>query len=462
MSADLVQELRLVPVLHDLPEEQLAWFAAQCRVVDYQPGDVIVQEGDPADTMFVLLAGETQTRRDKTAVDGRVVVNRAGDITGMLPFSRLTHFPVTARAVARTRIAFFPAAQFPEMLQRIPELGARLVATLSDRVRQTTRFDEQREKLISLGRLSAGLAHELNNPAAAVRRGTSQLRSALTDAQAWTARLARQTDEATIEQLGALASTVDPATAARLSPLERSDREEEIGAWLEARGVDDAWEIAPTLTEAGVEVAWLERFGETTPDDALPLALRWLEATLRAEELLRTVEQASARISTLVGAVKGYTFMDQAPLQEVDVHAGLDSTLQVLAHKLQGITVTRDYAPDLPRVQAYGAELNQVWTNLIDNAADAVGRGGHIALHTRSDGDGVRVEILDDGPGIPPEIQPRIFDPFFTTKEVGRGTGLGLDITRRIIEQHQGSIHVESQPGNTRFVVRLPVAGPHW
>ena len=452
----LLDQLRTVEIFADLPDEQLGWFIEGSELQDAEVGEIVFVEGEPADTMFVLLTGEIHGRREQ---DGRIFAFAAGDLSGVLPFSRMKEWGGTGRAIVPSRLLRFPKEKFAELLDRIPVLEPRLVAYMTDRVRDFTRREQQEEKLISLGRLSAGLAHELNNPAAAAQRAAAGLGDAFCEAQRWTARLARRVDPEVMERLPELPLTLDPAAASKLDPLARSDREDEITDWLDAQGAEDTWRIAPTLVEAGADLPWLERFGEGIPPEELPFALAWLEVTLRAEELLNTIEQATGRISNLVGDVKRYTYMDRAPVQEVDVREGLDTTLRVLAHKLQGITTTREYAPGLPTIPAHGGELNQVWTNLLDNAADAVGEGGLIVVRTLDGGDAVCVEIVDNGPGIPPEVQNRIFDPFFTTKEVGSGTGLGLDIARRIVEQHGGSIRVDSGPGETRFVVRLPVNG---
>jgi signal transduction histidine kinase len=457
VSTDLLNRFRAVSVLEDLPDDQLEWLAGECRVEEYAPGEAIFHEGDPPETMFFLLEGEFQAQRGKAEAGAGAFTLRTGDVGGMLPHSRLRKYPATARATVPTRIAHFPASRFPELLDRIPALEARLVAAMADRVREAERIGQRHVKLVSLGKLAAGLAHELNNPAAAVRRSAAELRKALDDVCVRTSGLARQVEPAVMDRLLEQRHELDPMSCARLDPLARSDREEAIAGWLAERGVPDAWEYAPTLTSAGAEAEWLECFSERLPAETVANAFGWLEATLRADELVVSVEQAARRVSELVGRVKQYTYMDQAPLQEIDVHEGLESTIQLLAHKLEHISVVRDYAPELPHIPAYGAELNQVWTNLLDNAAAAVGTGGEIRLRTRHDGECVCIEVQDNGPGVPAEIQERVFEPFFTTKDVGQGTGLGLDIARRIVEQHHGSIRLFSEPGSTRFVVRLPL-----
>jgi signal transduction histidine kinase len=396
----------------------------------------------------------------------------------MLPFSRMTTFGVTARAVVRTRLLWLPAALFPEMLRRIPPLEPRLVGLLTDRVREFTRIDQQHEKLMALGKLSAGLAHELNNPAAAVQRSSSELRERLVALRSLAASLIgckltpgamqaavdlyRQAIERSRDQAGgAGAAAAAAAAAAELDPIAASEREEAVNAWLEQRHVERPWELAGTLAQFGIAPADLDGLAAAVPGEALPCLVSWMEGGLAAEGLLGEIANAARRISELVAAIKSYSHMDDGQgRSEVDVRRELESTLTILTHKLRqkGVQVTRDFERDLPSIQAFPGELNQVWTNLLDNAIDAVAEGGHVTVSARREGELLRVEIRDDGPGIPPEIQSRIWEPFFTTKPVGEGTGLGLEVVQRIVvRRHDGTIAVESVPGDTRFTVRLPL-----
>ena len=324
---------------------------------------------------------------------------------------------------------------------------------------------QQHAKLISLGTMAAGLAHELNNPAAAVGRSAQEAREVFRESSSRAVRLGAL--KMSPQELAFVADL--PAEVARqaesapaLDSLGQSDREDEVAIWLEERGVEEAWELSPTLVGAGLDVEWLEDLSGHLPDEgSLGEVLAWLASEITGDELLREIRQASARISELVGAVKSYSHMDKASQKEVDVNEGLESTLVMLGHKLKkgNVRVTREYEEGLPRVCASGSELNQVWTNLIDNAIDAVAGDGHIGVRTANENGRVLVEISDDGPGIPEEIRERIFEPFFTTKEVGKGTGIGLDITHRVVvEELGGDIRVVSQPGDTRFQVRLPVS----
>ncbi|MEJ2292305.1 MAG: ATP-binding protein [Deinococcales bacterium] len=456
------QELRAVEVFSDLEEGQLAWLAGRARLVSVGAGEVLFPEGAPTDVMIALLEGEVQMRREKGEPDGPVVVRSAGQITGMLPFSRLTHSPVTARATVPTRAAFFHVDLFPEMLQRIPELQLRLASIMVDRSREFTRHDEQREKLISLGKLSAGLAHELNNPAAAILSRTEEL-----------ARRVQQLSDVARERLGgtdsggSLASVTALAASKRglpipdLDPLAGSEAEESLAAWLEVRGIGEAWLAAETFVSAGLSEGDLEEATGALPDALRPSTLRWLEADLASRRLVDDIAEAAHRITELISTVKAYSNMDRAPTRsEIEVHEGIRSTLTMLAHKLRskGVAVTTELDPALPRVTGNAGELNQVWTNLIDNAIDAVDPGGAIVIRTSSTDAGVVVQVIDDGAGVPAEVRNHIFEPFFTTKGVGEGTGLGLDIVRRIVRSHGGDVHVESVPGRTCFEVRLPAS----
>jgi signal transduction histidine kinase len=317
---------------------------------------------------------------------------------------------------------------------------------------------KQQEKMMALGKLSAGLAHELNNPAAAARRTAQTLREALANIQVQTLHLGTLgLSGAQVAALTALQQRLVGVSHLPLPPLEQSAREDEIGAWFEAHAVVDGWDMAPTFVNAGIAPDDLFTLAEQFSAAQTGTVFKWLHGVLEADGLLEVVQESTQRISELVAAIKAYTHMDQAPVQEVNLVRGIETTLTVLKHKLSQVQVVREYSPNLPLIMARGGELNQVWTNLIDNAIDAMHGEGQITVIVRAENDFVMVEIADNGPGIPPEIMPRLFEPFFTTKEVGVGTGLGLDISYRIIQQHQGTIEVQSQPGHTRFIVRLPI-----
>ncbi len=454
----LIEALRAIPVFEGLSEEQLGWFVSNSEEYRYAAGDVVSEAGAPADRMIIVIEGEIQGRKQGSDA---IYLAGAGTVTGMLPFSRMTNYPATIRATAPTRIAGIRTERFDEMFRRVPDIQPRLVGLLTDRVREATRLDQQQEKLAALGKLSAGLAHELNNPASAVRRSTAGLREALTTLREANFGLCREelSDDvlshlADIEKEVASEMTGSPV----MDALERSDREEHIAAALEKRGVVRAWELAPALVEAEADDDCLAKMAEQFPGKTLELALRRLAATIEVEKILRQIESSAGRISDLVKAIKEYTYMDQSGEKEIDVHDGLESTLTMLHHNLKnGINVRRNYDRSLPRICARGSDLNQVWTNLIDNAIDAMKGKGELTVHTGRDDGFAMVDIKDTGPGIAPEIKGRIFDPFFTTKPVGEGTGLGLDTVYRIVRQHHGNIRVDSHPGETHFQVRLPI-----
>ena len=459
----VVGDLRKIPVFADLTADQLAWLAERFEEVRLEPGVVYAHPGDPVDYLVVLLEGEIRMQR-QDAPDGPSFTARAGDVTGLLPYSRLTHFGGTGRAILPTRVLRLHKDHFPEMLRRMPELGQRLVALMSDRIRETTRLETQHEKLMALGKLSAGLAHELNNPASAARRAASSLLEALEAVRDASLKLLQH--PLTNEQRESIArfeiNAAHRAPASSSNPLEISDREQRLTEWLEARKVAEAWKVAPALAESCVETAELEALAAEVGSAVLGPALTRVAKLLVIYGLVREIDNSTRRISDLVRAVKEYSYMDQASSQEVDVRQGLENTLLIFGHRLKsGVTVMREYTPDLPRICARGGELNQVWTNLIDNALDAMGGQGELRVRTAREPDGILVEIGDTGPGIPPEVLPRIFDPFFTTKGVGDGTGLGLDTACRIIRNHHGTIRAESKPGDTRFQVRLPLTQPH-
>jgi signal transduction histidine kinase len=319
----------------------------------------------------------------------------------------------------------------------------------------------QQEKLAALGRLSAGLAHELNNPAAAAKRAASDLRTALRTRDRHAISLIRLLSEDVVGQNLRLVQEVGQREPVRLDPIARGELEDSVIDWLIEHGVEDGYDLGAALVDASVTIADLEALSERVPAEELPDAVSWLEAATTADELSRVIELSVDRISELVTAIKEYTFMDRDGQQEVDLHQGLDNTLLMLHHELKtGIEVIREYDESLPKVCAYGSELNQVWTNLIANAAQAMEGKGELRIRTSRDGDRVKVEIVDNGPGIPDEIKDRIFEPFFTTKGVGMGSGLGLDIVRRIVWHNGGDVRVQSEPGETRFYVKLPVASP--
>jgi signal transduction histidine kinase len=458
----LIDDLRKIEVFSDLPQEHFAWLAEKFEETRFQPGEIFIREGDPADHLTVILEGEIRLQRGGSP-DAPTYTGFAGEVTGLLPYSRLTNYGGTARAVLPTRIARLHKNLFPEMLQRMPQLGQRLVAIMSDRIRETTKIETQREKMMALGKLSAGLAHELNNPAAAAQRATASLRETLETVRDASIRLARHalsTEQR--EMILRFEREAGQYTAAiPTDPLAQSDREERLTTWLEGRQVPDAWKIAPVLADAGVEIPKLESLASQVGDKVLVDAIIRIASLLTISRLIGEIEASTKRISDLVRAIKEYSYMDQAAMQEIDLHQGLESTLKILHHRLKnGIKVVRAYDENLPRICAFGGELNQIWTNLMANAIEAMQGKGELRLRTARELDRVLVEIGDNGPGIAPDVLPHIFEPFYTTKGVAEGTGLGLDTVSRIIRNHHGEIRVLSHPGDTRFQVYFPVTQP--
>ena len=464
---DKVEALRRIRVFADLPDEQLQWFADNTDDLRFAPGDILFHKGAPADVMVIYLEGEVHAYRDDQAHDGYVYVGRAGEpnteVSGMLPFSRMKEWSATGRAVTDMRILRFPVSLFPELLQRMPELVKRLVGLMSDRVRDVTVADQQRDKLIALGKLSAGLAHELNNPAAGATRAANDLILVLNELRAADLRLCQH--DFTPEQEAAIGSFETKAiehttTTQPLNSLEQSDREDVLATWLEEHGIDDPWKYSNNLVEAGIDAESLDKMLGNVDNNAIADLLARINAQLAAAKLAREIKTATARISELVSAIKEYSYMDQASVQDVDVHQGLENTLLILKYKLRkkNIELTREYGDDLPRIKAYGSELNQVWTNLIVNAIEAMPEGGKLKVRTRREPTDVMIEIRDSGAGIPESVKTHIFEPFFTTKAVGEGTGLGLDTVARIVRKHRGNIRFESKPGDTCFQVRLPLS----
>jgi len=454
------QELLGFPAFAGLPDDQLTWFLGQSEELHLNAGDVYARQGDAPEHMSVLLEGEFQAQGEFRG-EAIILQGKAGDVTGALPFSRMKVYMVTAKALTTGRILRFPASRFPELVQKMPELARRLVGLMTDRVREATRFEQQRDRLVSLGKLSAGLAHELNNPAAAAKRAAAQLRATLKRIKDASHELGRREltppQKSEIEKLEAsLAGRDGPPPDA----LTISDLEQHIDSLLRSHGQDDLWQLSAELAQRGVKPESIESLFQNLDRDTARAALVRLAASLEIATLLHEVESSTSRISELVRAIKEYTYMDQSPVQNVDVVKSLETTLIILTHKLKrGVDVKRNYQPVPLLVNSFGSELNQVWTNLIDNAIDAMHGEGELRLRTYREDGCVVVEIGDNGPGIAAEISSHIFEPFFTTKAVGEGTGLGLDTAQRIVRKHRGNIRVDSKPGDTRFQVRLPLAG---
>ena len=452
-------ELLRIPVFADLPDDQIEWFISQSQEMSFKAGDTYAKQGAPADAMYIILEGEVQGRGE---INGEIVIFpiRTGAVTGVLPFSRMKQFTVSGRAVTDARIVRFPATQFPDLVQKMPELAKRLVGLMTDRVREVTRMEQQRDRLAGLGKLSAGLAHELNNPASAAKRAAAQLRDILKKIKNASLELGRRdltpTQKAEIEKLETFFIQRDDPPP---DPLTTSDLEEQLDSLLRSHGQNDLWQLAADLARKSVKPEMLESLFATLDAGTARAALVRIAASVEIANLLNEIESSTSRISDLVRAIKEYTYMDQSPVQNVDTVKSLETTLTIMNHKLKhGVVVQRDYQRMPFLVNSFGSELNQVWTNLIDNAIDAMGGKGELRVRTYRDDGCAVVEIGDNGPGISPEIKDHIFEPFFTTKAVGEGTGLGLDTVQRIVKKHHGTIQVSSNPGDTRFQVWLPLA----
>lgn len=459
-------DLLNVPLFEHLRPDQIDWLIEHGQPACVEPNEYLFHEGDDADYFYVIMSGEVQISREANGSEMILATHRAGGFSGEVPLLSGTPYVASARALRESKLLRFDNQSFREMFSVCPIIVSKLFGELSRRIQVTEAMDRQREKMMALGVLSAGLAHELNNPAAAATRASDQLRETLARLQPMTIRLTRVLDDYQMDALITLRNRAADALAAPddLDPLTRSDREDEIADWLDEHGVDEGWEISPLLVTGRLTVDDLDTLAESLNDESvLRDVIGWLRNSLDSLSLLRQVEQSSKRISELVKAVKSYSFMDQAPLQEIDIHTGIEDTLTIMAHKLKSnhITVHKEYAKDLPHLYAYGSELNQVWTNIIDNAVDAMvsaNNKGTLTIRTWADHEDIWVEIADDGPGIPEDIRTRVFEPFFTTKPVGKGTGLGLDIAHRtVVVRHHGEILVESQPGETKFQIRLPM-----
>jgi signal transduction histidine kinase len=463
------EELRRTFLFEKLTDEQLDWLCREGHV-EQLPAGRVYTEGEPARCFYVLLDGEVALSR---LVGGDDVetnrTNQIGVYSGAWQAYLGDRVPQvynnSMRAVVPSRFFVLDAEKLAEMMREWFPMALHMLEGLFFGIQNVQQTVAQRERLLALGSLSAGLTHELNNPAAAAVRATSSLRDRVAGMRHKLGLIAMGPYDR--ETLATLIRCQEDAVervakAAPMTPMEASDREDEIVDWLEAHDIAGGWDIAPTFVQAGLDVPWLDQVAATVDQQTLEGAVRWLNYTLESELLMNEIEDSTTRISTLVAAAKQYSQMDRAPFQTVDVHELLDSTLLMLGRKIgDKITVVKEYDRSLPPVPAYAAELNQVWTNLIDNAVAAMEGEGTLTIRTDRDDGWAVISICDNGPGVPEDIRARIFEPFFTTKPVGEGTGLGLDISWRIvINKHHGDLSLESVPGDTRFIVRLPLDPP--
>jgi signal transduction histidine kinase len=454
--------LRRLPIFGELADEHLNKLCDIAEPRSIPAGGTLIAEGSEADAMYVIVDGEFEVTKRAGNSDVVIGTRGPGDVLGEMALLEQARRNASVRALRDGRVLVISRDAFYNLLAGSPSAVMAILRTFIARLRSTETLLVQHDKLASLGTLAAGLAHELNNPATAAGRSADQLREVLGQWQQHAMDLDHMNfDDTQAEALGRLRENMQERAASKpsLDTLEQADRESDMQDRLEELGVEEAWDIAPVLVSFGWEASELESALEPFTPKQVPAIVPWLAAGASAYGLLNEVRNSTERISEIVKSVKDFTFMDQAPVQEVNVHDGLDGTLTMLNHLLkQGVTVTKEYAPNLPKIAAYGSALNQVWTNLIDNAVSAMGGQGEITIKTYAQGTNVVVEIADSGPGIPPENQSRIFEPFFTTKGPGVGTGLGLHIVYNIVvDRHHGNIKVTSRPGYTCFQVTLPI-----
>ena len=458
-TKELTDRLAAHRTLGSAPREQLEWLASRAVLHRFETGGVVSQVQQPIRSLYVILSGRAVIRVDRGAGPRKVMEWHGGDVSGLLPYSRLGTPPGQVTVEEPTEIMMVAAEHFPEMIRECHEVTAILVHVMLDRARRFTKSDLHDEKMVSLGRLSAGLAHELNNPASALARSAQELGARMFELEA--SALALGAAHLTSEQLSLIslvrAQCGDSASRAALSPLERAEREEAVADWLASRHLGP--EIAEALAETPVTVQHLDQLAAVLGEDSLGYVRRAIGASCRSRLLAAEVETAAGRIHNLVAAIKGFTYMDQSnSRQPVDIGRGLADTMTILAAKARrkSVSVSVEVEAGLPAVEGFGGELNQVWTNLIDNAIDAAPESGRVEVTACKRDGSVVVRVVDDGPGVPDEMSERIFDPFFTTKPQGQGTGLGLDIARRLVREHEGHVELDSRPGRTEFRVILP------
>jgi signal transduction histidine kinase len=458
------EALRRLALFADLSEADLAWLSARAEPMTIEPGSHLIEEGAPGDAAFIVVDGEFEVVKKSERQDIVIAVRENGEVFGEMALIDQAPRNATVRAVRESTVLRISDDTFKQLLAHSPTASLAILQTVSRRLRQNESLVRQNEKMAALGTLAAGLAHELNNPAAAVRRSANQLMTALADwGTEMTALPSLSMNAEQLQALEGLKARIENHVSSTSAPdaLIQSDRTDQMEAWLEQRGIANAWQLAPVLVSNGWDVSSAADLEKKFPPSALGTVLKWLAAGLSVYALLDDVKVGMERVSEIVKAVKAYSYLDQAPIQNVDVHEGLENTLIILKHKLVGIEIVREYDPDLPHIEAHGSELNQAWTNIIDNAAYAMGGSGRLTLRTSAHDGQVEVDIQDSGPGIPAEIQQRIFEPFYTTKPPGIGTGLGLHIVYNIINNHYGHIQLTSQPGSTCFQITLPVQLPH-
>jgi signal transduction histidine kinase len=456
-----LQDLRKSPLFNGLSDQELQQLMDNAEPVSLRAGEILIRQNDPGDSAYVVIKGEFEVEKQSGQSLIKIDVRNPGDVVGEMAL--LSRGPRNATVISKTdsETLRIPQEAFEKLLSSSSTAAMAVLHWVISRLNQNEALLHQQEKMAALGTLSAGLAHELNNPAAAAQRSASQLK----ETQSKWLELTHQIEAVVFQenQTDWFNGFMQEASRRFESPLkldalEKIDLVDQLQVWLEANGTQSAWELAPAMVNFGWDIASLETLKSNLPRSLFHLSIQWLGMSCLMMGLLSEVLQTTERISQIVHAVKSYTYLDQAPLLEVDIHEGLESTLVIMQHRLKkGVVVKREYSPNLPRIEAFASELNQVWTNIIDNAIDAMDGKGEIKIKTYQEDDRVIVEITDNGPGIPEEIQSRILEPFFTTKAPGQGTGLGLHISHDIVvNRHHGQLLVESKPGETKFKVILP------
>ncbi len=461
MNTARIAFLQKVPLFSDLSVDDLDAICQQTEDMALLPGEVLFMEGSLGQQAFVIQEGQIEIFKSSNGREVQLAIRQPGDVIGEMAILEARPRSASGRAMTECLLIVISSDQLKQLVNTHPGAALTMLHTVTARLRNTEMMLRQSEKMAQLGTFTAGIAHELNNPSAAIQRAAGQLKAALERYQAAGNQLL--TLDLPAEQndfIRSYAGSIRLAEGVRIEgdPLARADREAEIEDWLEGQSFKEAWNLAPELVRSGFDLDMLQEISSKVPFSSLEIVLTWLGAGANISNLLNEVGISAGRMSEIIKALKTYTYLDQAPVQQVDIHEGLENTLVILSHKLkEGVEIQRQYDTALPRIQAYGSELNQVWTTLIDKAIDAMQGKGQIIIRTFTKENSVVVEIEDNGSGIPADVQSRLFSPFFTTKPVGKGTGLGLNISYNIVRKHGGEIKVFSQPGQTRFQVWLPV-----
>ena len=466
MQPITIEELKKVIALNDLPEEHLRWILNHSEAMEYEDGEFLGKTGEPIDWMFIIVEGRVDFYMD---VNGRLVFYRyfandteSGGMTGLLPYSRLKLSPGNSVANGKVRGLRLHKNYFQELERLNSELIQRLISYMTERAKAFATTQMQHEKVSALGNLAAGIAHELNNPASAINRIAYELNNRLfLNIELTEKMLSQNINPDHIQYFRKKIESKDSLPKQKLSALQRMKKEDEMMHWLEEKGLPADHQVVDTFAEAGFSSDELNNLCDNVPKENVAQILLWIENLLSSKRIIKDMEEASARISNLVGAIKSHVHMDRTNEKQItDIHNDIENTLTLLGHKLRekNINVKKSFYADIAEVPAYVGELNQVWTNIIDNAIYALNKDGELSIETTCDNKNMFVKIVDNGTGIPAEIQSRIFDPFFTTKKVGEGTGIGLDIVNRIIKRHNGEIKVHSKPGRTEFLICLPVS----